>query len=319
MAPENEEVVNSVEGEIKKDRASLSNSSAGQDSLPAEASAASLALQNAQKATIVQSDSTKQMNQLLIWKTKMRQKENRQIVKLVRKVQVHPGSSLNEADDEDRVEIMYRQNQRRLNRSLDRRRQNASVRLTQSQAYFELIEDRIEDMEKKLRALRREATPPPVKPLTDFPPTNVGIKYMTWAELSTHPKLDTYDPKTWRHRPEIDPDPKHIIEVLNEAPYTDSANMAKNERSSEAPGNTTFNLKTTGSAAVKQSHMIRIRSRLLLKVIEDATKRPTVFGLHGHRLLLLRPYKLLVTYAGDLRKFFERLEQKITENAGNGA
>lgn len=206
-------------------------------------------------------------------------------------------------------------------RSLDKRRGKAGLRLKQSKAYSELIEDRILELEKKVRALRRENTPPPNEPLTDFPSNKVDIQYQTWTQFSARPELDVkgINRNFWQHRPEIDTEPKYVIEVLQEAPETKRSNLVENFGTSEATENEGATLKMTGMETVVYPYLIRIRSRLLLKVIKEATDCSTLVGPHKHRMLLLRPYKLLVTHAKNLHTFLEKLEKENNKNVSNGA
>lgn len=202
---------------------------------------------------------------------------------------------------------------------LDRRRKNASLRLNQSKAYSELVEARILDLEKKVRSLRNEKTPPPDDRLTNFPSNRVGVEYQSWEQFSERLQLKTDDKTPWKHRPEIDLEPKYIIEVLQEAPSTKSSIMIKNQGHSDALTYETVTGKTTEIIAAEPPHQIRIRSRLLLKTIQEATKCNTIVGPHKHRLLLFRPYKLFVKHAGDLQNFLDKSEREDAGNAGNGA
>ena len=316
----------SVENDPNDDKSSssvASRSSVDQGSLPARSSVTSLALQDARELTIVQAGSIKADKPVAETETKDAAEEKKSDSKDGEDDQSDADSeeNLHEEDDPRGVRVgleaggygKYGSNW------LDGRRKKAALRLHQSKAYSELIEDRILDLERKVRALRKEKTPLPDERLTNFPSNKVGIEYQSWAQFSARLRLDTKDITTWKHRPEIDPEPKHIIEVLQEAPLTNSSNTAKNHGPSEAPRSEAVNLKTTGIAAVAHPHLIRIRSRLLLKVIEEATECNTVVGPHKHRLLLFRPYKLFVKYGRDLRSFLEKLEKENAENAGNGA
>jgi len=315
----------SVENDPNDDTSSssvASKSSVDQGSLSARSSVTSLALQDAQKLTVTQASSIKADQPVAETETKDAAEEKKSESKDGEdKSDTDSEENLHEQDDAkgERADWESKGYGRYGENWLNGRREKAALRLKQSKAYSELIEERILDLEKKVRKLRKEKTPQPEERLTNFPSNKADIEYQSWEQFSARPRVDVKDNTTWKHRPEIDPEPKHIIEVLQEAPFTNSSNTAKNHGPSEAPRNETVNLKTMGIVAVAHPHLIRIRSRLLLKIIKEATKCDTVVGPHKHRLLLFRPYKLFVKHARDLRSFLEKLEKENAENAGNGA
>lgn len=104
--------------------------------------------------------------------------------------------------------------------------------------------------------------------------------------FSAQEKVDQKEAAQWKHRPEIGPRSKSVIEVLREEPrYMYSTTP---DRSQIRPDKLQQSLAEVSgfSDAVEGAdvHRIRIRSKPLPKATKDATGCNTVIGPHEHRL-----------------------------------
>ncbi|KAL4947647.1 hypothetical protein BDW69DRAFT_109890 [Aspergillus filifer] len=201
---------------------------------------------------------------------------------------------------------------------LDKCRQKARMRVMQSKAYIELVERRILELEGKVRKILREPTPV----LEDddesaFPGTIPDIRLLTWGEFAPLTELDRKKANRWKHRPELDLNPKNVIEVLQEEPRYGS--RATKTSTNWNYADTALDLISKQpskpfSSFVDYPNLIRIRSKELLHVVQEATGCQTKIGPHEHRMLLLRPFKLLVTYEPQLRQFLQKLDDLHKDN-----
>lgn len=196
------------------------------------------------------------------------------------------------------------------------------LRLWQSMSYFKLVEGRISNLEAKVRGLRRESTPSKDEDENAFPKEIPDIEYLTWEEFAPQMSRIATGKETGnrKHRAELSLDPKFVIEVLHEEPrYGFMAkvrpNLVDNISLDPMPKNATSSLRSDTNG---YPTLIRIRSKTLLKVIQEVTKCTTATGPHQHRLLLLRPFKLLTTYADQLRKRLKELDDSDKENKHQG-
>jgi hypothetical protein len=200
---------------------------------------------------------------------------------------------------------------------LDERQKKSRLRLTQSVHYTELVEDRILELEKKVRRALREKTPVDEDENSSklVPGSNNCFSVLRWADFSARIEVD---PKQiaatrWKHRPEMDDERKSVIELLLEEPRLSLALLWKNNQSdsgTQLPLQVTGLLKgQTAQPVALEPHRIRIRSQSLLKVLKGITGCETTIGPHRHRLLLLRPFKLLVAFADKLQKHHEGMER----------
>ncbi|KAI9662333.1 MAG: hypothetical protein M1821_008500 [Bathelium mastoideum] len=215
-------------------------------------------------------------------------------------------------NDPDGKETRYEASGLYIDRDLDDRRRRAPLRLIQAKAHTQLIEDRINDLEAKVRKILKEPDPSLDEDQNTFPRNEIEIKYLPWREFNVRFEIDKTRHIHWKHRPEIDLEPKSVIEILWEEPFNTGAYIPSSELSSAE-----FNVvpssqvpESMNSVFTDYPYRIRIRSQLLLQVIKEATGCQTTLGPYRHRLLLLRPFKLLVTHYHHLRSALKRLEDK---------
>ncbi|KAJ5730318.1 uncharacterized protein N7483_004826 [Penicillium malachiteum] len=220
--------------------------------------------------------------------------------------------------DEDRfglfLESSYSTSHHIFGGNLDARRQKADVRVLQHIAYIQLVEDRISDLESKVRKICKE--PPPT--LTDnesaLPETISDIRLLAWAEFAPQVEISNKESDRWKHRAELNLDPRNIIEVLQEEPRYDLRFRSKfipapTVEPSVEPLSKSNTSETLNTFSVIYPSLIRIRSKTLIQILQDITGCKTKRGPHEHRLLLLQPFKLLVTYAPQLREELRKLDK----------
>ncbi|KAI1751862.1 hypothetical protein F4782DRAFT_170857 [Xylaria castorea] len=200
-----------------------------------------------------------------------------------------------------------------LRNTLPERRAKASRRILQAKAYAELVEDRILDLEQKVRDLNNEkdslaednSSPGGIPPIIRLAP-------MGWTDFNHRTFINRKDfTGTWKHRPEIDELSRPVIEILIEEPYYGFGLSRSGKQSSDdslshlsAPGLSTFQPDDFSV----EPYQIRVRSKLLLKTLKEITGTNVTIGPHEHRLLLLRPFKLLVYFEQDIRSSLQKME-----------
>ncbi|KAI8962532.1 P-loop containing nucleoside triphosphate hydrolase protein [Daldinia sp. FL1419] len=214
--------------------------------------------------------------------------------------------------------------------SLGDRRKEATRRLMQSQLYLQLVEDRILDIEKKLRKILNEPeAQSDGKSSASIPPSKEVINELTWSEYGV--KADLYQktkPSNWLHVAELDSTPRPVIEVLIEEPRydlvrrTEKIELPGEQHDQSIPGEVEnldnqsvsnhMNRITSATSREKLGtpHRIRIRSPVLLKVLKEVTGLETVIGQHHHKLVFFKPFKLLVEYTDKLQDHLERISSK---------
>jgi hypothetical protein len=200
---------------------------------------------------------------------------------------------------------------------LEGRRKKAKIRMIQSMQYGELIEDRILDLEKKVRKALHEKTPPLDEENASeaVPGSHNCYKVLSWADFSARFEVDRKQrlEGRWQHRPEMDDKPKNVIELLLEEPrFSYAALVFKGSQSdSRLPVEITSQLKGQDAKPVAlEPHRIRIRSPYLLTALKSITGCATTIGPYEHRLTLMRPFKLLVVFADKVQKHFADLERE---------
>ncbi|KAI1770757.1 P-loop containing nucleoside triphosphate hydrolase protein [Hypoxylon cercidicola] len=215
-------------------------------------------------------------------------------------------------DEEDPEDMLWRaiHQHRDWRTTLEEQREHADMRLAQSKAYADLVEYRLLDIEEKLSKILDEPSGPSRLRKGPAPPSNkLEIKELDWQEFRKCVDTDTKTgSKTQKHVPELDSTPKHVIEILMEEPRLEVARTTtRSHRDDEQIDRTAISVNHDKSWA---PHRIRIRSPILIKVLGEVTGLRTVIGPHGHILVFLKPFKLLVTHAQDLRNHLERLQKK---------
>lgn len=211
------------------------------------------------------------------------------------------------------------------NGGLNERRKTAKLRLMQSKAYKQLLEERVTELEREVQRIQKK----PLLPVTDdsnyadkIPITCPRIDILSWAEFRTVWKVDKKDGLGWTHRPEVDTmvlmdkeQLKGIIEILREEPRSSwefkagIGLLSNGEQVQTIPNLSGLPAPQGQVLADVEPHRIRIRSKLLLKLLVEITGCNTVTGPFGHRLVLLRPFKLLITYEKQLKDYLGDLDK----------
>ena len=204
----------------------------------------------------------------------------------------------------------------------------------QQMEYIRLMEDRMKDVEKRLRQIENkavEAEPPAPPPGMANLPTDfiMDIHRMTFQEYlpkDSKPGIKLIDPLlNVQHKRRYEYPgqcPYHLIDVVvgdtNQTEWLgkdQTTKPAADGLDSVLPGHNIpdQDLIIKDSPSV-QPERIRINSTLLLQTLEKITG--TAFGLaqfdDGHELqdqVILRPFKLFVTFEQEIRDEIDRLEK----------
>ncbi|RWA06679.1 hypothetical protein EKO27_g8426 [Xylaria grammica] len=211
--------------------------------------------------------------------------------------------------------------------TLEKRRKNAKRRLLQSQAYQGLLESRITDLEEKIRKILD--TPEPNnegKQTAEASNITKVISELSWSKfrgsIQVDPRANRY---TWEHVPELDTNPKAMIEILTERPRYDEIRTMDDERitgerdqGSESQEPISFGSFNSAFSPFQEElpYLIRIRSPLLLKVLKEITGLQTCLGPHGHVLVLFKPFKPLISFADKIHERFKRLSSGQPSSTG---
>ncbi|KAI1172358.1 P-loop containing nucleoside triphosphate hydrolase protein [Nemania sp. FL0916] len=188
---------------------------------------------------------------------------------------------------------------------LAKRREVGKLRLQQSKAYLDLLESRLSVLEEQFRQ------------------SNLTICQLSWFEFRGKPRVYPRIHSTfWKHSPEIDSDPKSMIEILIEEPTYNLVRSIKWRRSLRDDDDPAFGgtaedidpssaiVSSTSQSDNSTPHLIRIRSPLLLKVLKDVTGIETTSGPHQHILVFFKPFKLLVANEARIRARLKSLSHK---------
>jgi hypothetical protein len=200
---------------------------------------------------------------------------------------------------------------------LPKRRGRAKIRLEQSKIFLDLIEDRVSYLEERMHKVLGEAQ----FPMNDIkandeeskrlPPSQCNVATLDWTKFVARVEVDPKSFATWKHRAELDHEPKSIIEILVEEPRLSlfQRNLQTQVQPLSLPSEPTQHSVVTTENAKSQPYQIRIRSKLLLKTMKEITGCQTARGPYEHRLLLLPPFKLLVRFEQELRNKRDELRK----------
>lgn len=207
-------------------------------------------------------------------------------------------SDANELDDPKEEPIWYEDTDYHIRGEylLPMRRQKAVRRLAQSKDFLDSVESRISYLEKHMKIYQpKENEDEESKKL---PPTKCNVATLDWIGFAARVEIDPKSFSTWTHRAELDEEPKNIIEILMEEPRQGifATNFQDQIKHLPLVDDNQSSIATTKNTE-SQPYQIRIRSKLLLQVMKEITGCQTTAGPHGHRLLLLPPFKLLVGYS----------------------
>lgn len=200
------------------------------------------------------------------------------------------------------------------NSTPQQRRKKAVLRLAQSKAYAELIEERLIILEKSVADLQPQGRKTLAQDDDEdeaAPQSHASISVMGWIEFRGTVVIG---PTTSTHRPEIDPTRKCMIEILRDEPgYSNVA--ISGDRGPQLLGargaNGALPRQNTESSARPvdfEPHQIRIRSKLLLQVLQEITGCSITHGRWKHKILFLRPFKFLVYFGQSLKERLRHLE-----------
>lgn len=209
--------------------------------------------------------------------------------------------------------------------SLAERRENSKRRMFQTQAYVELIEDRLVELENKVRKMLNESEPRKTEAVSDIPSNLLTIAELPWSEFGKRAVVDpVVTPAMWKHLPELDSGPKSVVEILMEEPRFDMGRVTNKDNfepgNIEQPQSPQTDLQERVEPAPtvvnpRKSlipYRIRVRSVLLLKILNEITGLNTTIGPHKHLLVLFKPFKLLIAYGGQLQEHLKLLDSRAT-------
>ena len=215
-------------------------------------------------------------------------------------------------------------------------------RAVQQMAYTRLLEDRMQDLEKRLRLVegREEYSEPPTPPSEKMKhPTDfiMDIKRMTFQDYSpTKPNsglriTEGFISLEHKRRYEFPGQlPYHLIDVVVSATHPPKLlDEEQGTRPAASPPNLAASSLAipiedppTGDGQLIQPERIRINSTLLLEALQKITgllfTKSRVPEDTGRELLdqvILRPFKLLVTFEKEIRDEIERLEKEHMPNS----
>lgn len=218
---------------------------------------------------------------------------------------------------------------------LQKRIQKGAMLAVQQMEYIRLMEDRMRDMEKRLRLIENkgvepEAAAPPDEVLADC---IMDIKRMTFQEYRpTDPKAGNTavdEPTKIQHkrRHEFPSQlPYHLIDVvvsgINQPDRLGKDQITKSAANSDpaAPVHTTTDQDPTAHEIPSvQPERIRINSPLLLRILERITNLSfSLSNVNNDWVLqdqvILRPFKLFVNFEQEIRDEIDRLEKIHTRN-----
>ena len=200
--------------------------------------------------------------------------------------------------------------------NLKERSKKARKRYLQHLAYTQFMEDRMLDIERRLKVIEAVESPPETPKTTSKRPDEISdisldIKRMTFAEyapMDPTPQRKSDEQVTYstphEHKPRhayADQTPYSLIDVV----YAD-------ERPAPAQAPTRLEITPTEAPSV-QPDRVRINSPLLLKALGRISgHRFLEIDFDGKFLLLsqvmLRPFKFFVAYEQKIREELKRLE-----------
>ncbi|KAJ5537845.1 hypothetical protein N7494_007324 [Penicillium frequentans] len=190
-------------------------------------------------------------------------------------------------------------------RSLQERIQDVPARLFHEALLHRLFHDRLEALEDAM--LGPKKLDPTNYNKSRIPDSEATTKWLSWQEYSL--AYDVPDSKgEWKHVPEIDNNPQSVIEILIEEPL--SFRAARSVTTKQSPGVVAGNkVNIDGKEASLPMFQIRLRSPILLKVLNEVTDQLSQRGPHEHKVTFMRPFKLLTLFWKELLEHQKKLEQ----------
>ncbi|CAP99246.1 Pc22g19580 [Penicillium rubens Wisconsin 54-1255] len=190
-------------------------------------------------------------------------------------------------------------------RSLQERIQDVPARLFHEAMLHRLFHDRLEALEAAI--LGPQKLDPTNYNKSKVPDSEATTKCLSWQEYSV--VYDVPDSKgEWKHVPEIDNSPQSVIETLIEEPQPFRG--ARSFTKKQSPGGVAGNkVNLDGKEASLPIFQIRLRSPVLLKVLNEVTDQLPHRGPHEHKVTFVRPLKLLTLFWKELLEHQKKLEQ----------
>lgn len=213
---------------------------------------------------------------------------------------------------------------------LRERIKRAPKRVVQQMAYTRLMEDRMADLEERLRRIESQpetVDPPPERANRPTDSIILGLKRMSFQEYlpaksDTGPKAVTEAINHKRRHEFPGQLPYHLIDVVFSATHQHER-LSKDQGTKPAVGLPELfaTSQMTNDGLLVQPERIRINSVLLLNALRKITSCIVSFNKTPNRdrvelqdQVILRPFKLLVTHEKEIRDEIDRLEDLHVQN-----
>lgn len=220
-------------------------------------------------------------------------------------------------------------NIRHIKSPLEDRRLNAKRRAKQAILFTSLVEDRLAFLEEQFQRLQQLTGEDPIvlQNLKDSSPSPAPshaaeIKRMTWAEWKSTPGVVVGKGPKAKHNAEIDRTRRSVLEVLIEDPQANMRRRLRMQRKVQEPPKKRYEpiekvkslpsikLESSPPGAPRVPERLRVRSSVLLEILEQVTDIRLPSGPNGlKKLVLLRPFKLLFVYEEKIRARLRIMEE----------
>ncbi|KAJ5726047.1 uncharacterized protein N7483_007404 [Penicillium malachiteum] len=202
------------------------------------------------------------------------------------------------------IDYWYESSGRRDPRSIQEQIQDVPARLFHEAMLQRLFHSRLEVLEAAILGPQKVENANANK--TKVPDSEATTKWLSWQEYSLMYEV----PETlgeWKHVPEVDNSPQSIIEALIEEPLSLRAVRSLAVMTKQLPAGNKVN--TDGKEGNVPIYQIRLRSPILLKVLNEVTDQLPHRGPHEHKVSFMRPFKLLTLYSKELVEYQKKLEE----------
>ncbi|KAJ6031605.1 hypothetical protein N7540_002337 [Penicillium herquei] len=202
------------------------------------------------------------------------------------------------------IDYWYESSARRDPRTMQEQIQDVPARLFHEAMLQRLFHNRLEVLEAAILGPQKVELGNSNK--TKVPDSEATTKWLSWQEYSLMYEV----PETsgeWKHVPEIDNSPQSIIEALIEEPLSLRAVRSLAVMTKQVlAGN---KASVDGKEANVPIFQLRLRSPILLKVLNEVTDQLPHRGPHEHKVTFMRPFKLLTLYSKELLEHQKKLEE----------
>lgn len=239
----------------------------------------------------------------------------------------HEASKDHEAMDENSDSDGF--NIRHVKSPLEDRRLNAKRRAKQAILFTSLVEDRLAFLEEQFQRLQQLTGEDPIvlqnlkeSSASSAPSHAAEIKRMTWAEWKSTPGIVVGKGPKAKHNAEIDRTRRSVLEVLIEDPQANMRRRLRMQRKVQDPPKKrsepiekvkslpSIKLESSPPGAPRVPERLRIRSTVLLEILEQVTDMKLPSGPNGlKKLVILRPFKLLFVYEEKIRARLRLMEE----------